>query len=77
MIGFLKPKSIVETITEIGKGRYIQIILMIDTLHNFFETGIDAFVANTKEQMEDQVIQLMKVINNTLDLDKESIEDKF
>jgi len=31
----------------------------------------------TKEQMEDQVIQLMKVINNTLDLDKESIEDKF
>jgi len=31
----------------------------------------------TKEQMEDQVVQLRKVIEETLDLDDENIEDKF
>jgi Fe-S-cluster containining protein len=31
----------------------------------------------TKEQMEDQVVQLRKVIEETLDLDNENIEDKF
>lgn len=30
-----------------------------------------------REQMEDQVIQLRKVVEETLDLDKENIEDKF
>jgi len=34
-------------------------------------------MAATREQMEDQVVQLRKVVETTLDLDRDKIEDKF
>lgn len=54
----LHPKKVseayfIEVYAEIDKGRYLQIIAKIDTLHGFFDDGMDSPAPYSQEQMEE------------------------
>ena len=51
-----------EAMAEIERGRYLQVILRIDTLHGLFKEGMDTPAPHSQEQMEEveRRIQLAK-----------------
>jgi hypothetical protein len=51
-----------EAMAEIERGRYLQVIVRIDTLHGFFKEGMDTPAPHSQEQMEEveRRIQLAK-----------------
>lgn len=42
-----------EAMAEIERGRYLQVIVRIDTFHGFFEEGMDTPAPHSQEQMEE------------------------
>ena len=42
-----------EAVAEIERGRYLQLIVKIDTLHGFFEEGMNTPAPQSQEQMEE------------------------
>lgn len=42
-----------EAMAEIERGRYLQVIVRIDTLHGFFEEGMDTPAPHAQEQIEE------------------------